>query len=321
MKKQLCWALAAAVVVAGAASALAADPPKSVRIGYVVSLSGVNAQGAAVTTLPAYKLWVDDVNKKGGLLVKEFNKRIPIEVTEYDDTSSAETAVRLTERLMTQDKVDFVLPPWSTGFNLATAPVYAKNGYPQLAVTANSNDAASARQADADAVLLPQRAAQFRWRAGRGAEQAQGREQDQQQDRHVQRRRPVRRRGLLRRRAGAAEGGFRDRHPQELSARRRRSHQRDQGGEGLARRHLHRLQLSARHLHADQDRDHPELQPEGLLHSGRHGVRGVRRQLQAAGRRACSASAAGTRPFRARRNTSSGRRPCSIARPTAGPRR
>ena len=121
MKKQLCWALAAAVVVAGASAAVAADPPKSIRIGYVVSLSGVNAQGAAVTTLPAYKLWVDDVNKKGGLLVKEFNKRIPIEVVEYDDTSSAEAAVRLTERLMTQDKVDFVLPPWSTGFNLVDA--------------------------------------------------------------------------------------------------------------------------------------------------------------------------------------------------------
>jgi branched-chain amino acid transport system substrate-binding protein len=140
------WILLAAAGIVGtlaAGAALAADPPKSIRIGYAVSLSGVNAQGAAVTTLPAYKLWVDDVNKKGGLMIKEFNKRIPIEVVEYDDTSNAETAVRLTERLMTQDKVDFVLPPWSTGFNLATAPVYARNGYPQLAVTANSNDAAN----------------------------------------------------------------------------------------------------------------------------------------------------------------------------------
>ena len=135
-------ALAAAIGVVGTAwSALAADPPKSIKIGYAISLSGVNAQGAAVTTLPAYKLWVDDVNKKGGLMVKEFNKRIPIEIVEYDDTSNAETMLRLTERLMTQDKVDFVLPPWSTGFNLAVAPVYARNGYPQLATTANSNDA------------------------------------------------------------------------------------------------------------------------------------------------------------------------------------
>ena len=137
-------ASAAAIgIVATASLALAADPPKSIKIGYVVSLSGVNAQGAAVTTLSAYKLWVDDVNKKGGLMIKEFNKRIPVEVVEYDDTSNAEAAVRLTERLMTQDKVDFVLPPWSTGFNLAVAPVYARNGYPHLAVTANSNDAAN----------------------------------------------------------------------------------------------------------------------------------------------------------------------------------
>src|SRR3979411_1695075 len=62
-------ALAAAIGIIGTTwSALAADPPKSIRIGYAVSLSGVNAQGAAVTTLPAYKLWVDDVNKKGGLM-------------------------------------------------------------------------------------------------------------------------------------------------------------------------------------------------------------------------------------------------------------
>ena len=141
MKRQLGrLALAAAIGVIGT-TAFAAEAPKSVRIGYAVSLSGVNAQGAAVTTLPAYKLWVDDVNKKGGLMIKEFGKRIPIEVTEYDDTSNAETMVRLTERLMTQDKVDFVLPPWSTGFNLAVAPVYARNGYPQLTVTANTNDA------------------------------------------------------------------------------------------------------------------------------------------------------------------------------------
>jgi len=143
MKRQLGrLALAAAVAVIGT-TAFAAEAPKSVRIGYAISLSGVNAQGAAVTTLSGYKLWVDDVNKKGGLMIKEFGKRIPIEVTEYDDTSNAETMVRLVERLMTQDKVDFVLPPWSTGFNLASAPVFARNGYPQLAVTANSNDEAA----------------------------------------------------------------------------------------------------------------------------------------------------------------------------------
>jgi len=122
-------------------SAMAADAPKSIRIGYAVSLSGGNAQGAATTTLPGYDLWVKDVNDKGGIMVKEFGKRIPVEVVaKYDDTSDAGTLLRLEEKLMSQDKVDFVLPPWSTGFNLAVAPIFAKYGYPQLAVTANSMD-------------------------------------------------------------------------------------------------------------------------------------------------------------------------------------
>ncbi len=132
-------AAAALAMIAGSAGA--AEAPKSIRIGYAISLSGVNAQGAATTTLPGYELWVKDVNDKGGIMVKEFGKRIPVEVVaKYDDTSSAETLLRLEEKLMTQDKVDFVLPPWSTGFNLAVAPIFAKYGYPQLAVTANAND-------------------------------------------------------------------------------------------------------------------------------------------------------------------------------------
>ena len=38
---------------------------------------------------------------------------------EYDDRSSAEEVVRAIERLANQDQVDFILPPWGTGFNLA----------------------------------------------------------------------------------------------------------------------------------------------------------------------------------------------------------
>jgi branched-chain amino acid transport system substrate-binding protein len=146
MKRRLRYVVRTAAAGLAAAlatwSAMAAEAPKSIRIGYALSLSGVNAQGVAATTFPGYKLWVHDVNEKGGIMVKEFGKRIPIEVIEYDDTSDAETVVRLTEKLMSQDKVDLALPPWSTGFNLAVAPVYARFGYPQLAVAALTNNEA-----------------------------------------------------------------------------------------------------------------------------------------------------------------------------------
>ncbi len=39
-----------------ASSASAADAPTSIRIGYAITLSGVLAQGAAVTTVPGYEL-------------------------------------------------------------------------------------------------------------------------------------------------------------------------------------------------------------------------------------------------------------------------
>lgn len=106
----------------------------SVKIGYAVSKSGPNATGAGITTIPNYTLWVKEVNEAGGLQMPD-GKRLPIEAIEYDDRSSAEDAVRLTERLASQDEVDFILPPWGTGFNLAVAPLYDRFGYPQLAVT------------------------------------------------------------------------------------------------------------------------------------------------------------------------------------------
>jgi len=131
-------ALAGAVALA-AGSASAQDAPKSVKIGYAISLSGPMAPGAGLTTLPNYRLWVDEVNKAGGLMLKKYGKKVPIEVVELDDNSKADDLMRLTEKLMAVDKVDLVLTPWSTGFNFAVAPIYAKYGYPQVMGTAGSD--------------------------------------------------------------------------------------------------------------------------------------------------------------------------------------
>ena len=134
-------AAAAAVAVALFTGAVSAqEAPKSIKVGYVISLSGPQAAGAMLTTVPNYRLWVDDVNKAGGLMLKKYGKRIPIELTEIDDRSNNEDMVRLVERLMTVDKVDIVLSPWGTGPNLQAAPTFHKHGYPQIMGTAGSND-------------------------------------------------------------------------------------------------------------------------------------------------------------------------------------
>lgn len=105
-----------------------------VKIGYAISRTGPAAGGAAVTTIPNYDLWVKEVNAAGGL--KLGDKRVPIEIVQYDDRSSAEEAAKALDRLITQDKVDFILPPWGTGLNLAVGPILNKAGYPHLAATA-----------------------------------------------------------------------------------------------------------------------------------------------------------------------------------------
>lgn len=126
--------VALAIGTAGPASAQ--EAPKSIRIGWSLAKTGVNAGGVDTTTRPNYEMWVKEVNAAGGLMLKAYNQRVPIEVVEYDDRSSTEEAVRAVERLITQDKVDLVLPPWGTAVNLAVAPTMARHGYPQIAATA-----------------------------------------------------------------------------------------------------------------------------------------------------------------------------------------
>ena len=127
---------ALALAAALALSFGAAQAQDKIRIGWALSKTGPNAGGTATTQTPNYQMWVKEVNAAGGIMLKSAGKRVPIEVVEYDDRSSSEEAVRAIERLITQDKVDFVLPPWGTALNLAVGPTFNKHGYPQLAFTA-----------------------------------------------------------------------------------------------------------------------------------------------------------------------------------------
>jgi branched-chain amino acid transport system substrate-binding protein len=102
----------------------------TIKVGWSISKTGPFAGGAASAQIPNYRLWVDDVNKAGGISVGGAKRRI--EVVEYDDRSQPEEAVRAIERLVNQDKVDFLLPPWGTGMNLAVAPAFHKGSFPMI---------------------------------------------------------------------------------------------------------------------------------------------------------------------------------------------
>jgi branched-chain amino acid transport system substrate-binding protein len=103
-----------------------------VKIGVVGAKTGPLAPGAAATFFPPWQLWAHEVNQAGGLKLKDGARKV--ELIEYDDHTQPAEAIKALERLATVDKADWIVGLYSTGFNIAAAPTFAKLGYPQMAV-------------------------------------------------------------------------------------------------------------------------------------------------------------------------------------------
>ena len=116
--------LAVAVWLAplGMASAAA---PKEIVIGAVNSLSGLNVMTGAECKW-AYEQAIADVNKKGGVFVKEFNKKVPVKLIFQDDKSTPDGGAEAMENLVKADKVDLVLSSNITPINIAAATIAEK---------------------------------------------------------------------------------------------------------------------------------------------------------------------------------------------------
>ena len=128
--------LVSLLLVVTAVSFLFSSPPfgaapakDKIRIGWVTSLSGPYASSVPVTNGMVYELWIEQINAKGGIFVKEYGKKLPIELTKYDDKSDVGTMTKLLEKAILEDKVDLVLPPWGTAMLYAAAPIANKHRY------------------------------------------------------------------------------------------------------------------------------------------------------------------------------------------------
>jgi branched-chain amino acid transport system substrate-binding protein len=115
--------------LAGASTTMSAPKKDKIVIGQAISLSGPLAGGVAISGGKIYELWVDEVNKQGGIYVKEYGKKLPVELKRYDDKSDIGTMRNLLEKLIVEDKVDFVFPPWGTAWLFAAAPIANKYEY------------------------------------------------------------------------------------------------------------------------------------------------------------------------------------------------
>lgn len=114
-------------------SAEAADP---VKIGVAIAQTGPFAP-AAVPTLNAYKLWVDQTNAAGGLDVGGTKR--PINLVVYDDQSDFTKEATIYEKLINDDKVDLLLSPYSTPAHFAIVGVLERYKFPMVGSTAASS--------------------------------------------------------------------------------------------------------------------------------------------------------------------------------------
>ena len=110
-----------------------------VKVGVVGAKTGPLGPGAAVTHFPPFRLWAHEVNARGGLKLKTGPAKI--ELIEYDDRTQPPETIKAVERLAAVDKADWIGGVFATGFNLATAPTFAKYGYPQLALSCVTDQA------------------------------------------------------------------------------------------------------------------------------------------------------------------------------------
>jgi branched-chain amino acid transport system substrate-binding protein len=100
--------------------------------GHVTSVTGPFAVVSAAYD-NVYDMWIEDVNKAGGIYVKEYGKKLPIELKRYDDASDVNQHVTLLEKVIVDDKVDMLLPPIGTDNVYAAAPIANNHGYVLLA--------------------------------------------------------------------------------------------------------------------------------------------------------------------------------------------
>jgi len=94
-----------------------------VRLGCSISLTGkLTYEGKA--TRDGYEFYKALINKKGGLNIG--GKRYKVDIKYYDDESEVQTCTKLVEKLITEDKIDFILGPYGSGPSFAASAITEK---------------------------------------------------------------------------------------------------------------------------------------------------------------------------------------------------
>ena len=132
MKRRLTYALVGVASVAALTISTTVPAQDTVLIGGAISQTGRYSEPAG-RMLNSVKLYVRQLNERGGLLGKK------VELLMMDDKSDKQTSIKLYEKLITDDKVDLLLAPYSSGITDAVANVNERYKMPIVAYGAASS--------------------------------------------------------------------------------------------------------------------------------------------------------------------------------------
>ncbi len=130
----------AAVIFAGPARQAASQvkAPDTILVGATIAATGP----ASSEVGPFRKMmenWAEMVNAKGGILLREYGRKLPLKFVIYDDTSKPDVSARLYEKLVTEDKVHILLGPYSSPITAQASTVGEKHQIPFIALEANAS--------------------------------------------------------------------------------------------------------------------------------------------------------------------------------------
>ena len=111
------------------------QPKEYITLGSMLPLTGgVASEGNRHKE--GYDLWAKVCNEKGGINIG--NKVYGVKIIHYDYESRNETAMKLTEKMITQDGIKFILGPVSSATIVATSAVSEKYGAITVVATGGS---------------------------------------------------------------------------------------------------------------------------------------------------------------------------------------
>ena len=108
---------------------------QTIKIGTPLALTGGLADEGKKQVI-AYDMWLSRVNSSGGINVN--GKKMKVELVRYDYETNAQRAQQLAEKLIVEDKVDFLLAPFGSGHTKVVAGVAERYGVPVVATSASS---------------------------------------------------------------------------------------------------------------------------------------------------------------------------------------